>query len=218
MTSFTNLTVVVPRRALAPLLTAPDDNNMRVLRGSSPLVRLLHNHLAAMFQSATQLAAQDAAALLRPTLQLAAAAINGGVREESRQGVVSSLFGAIARHIERHIADPMLSVDSVAAAFGISQRKLYYLFEPWDGFASYVQKQRLAACRRALSDPAQRHLSVAEIAAAYGFTNSKSFSRAFRRHVGMTAREVRGLAGQGLGGTSAWSEADEWWTWIQELR
>ena len=50
------------------------------------------------------------------------AAINGGVREEGRQGVLSSLFGAIARHIELHIADPALSVDGVAAAFGISQR------------------------------------------------------------------------------------------------
>lgn len=217
-TSFTNLNVIVPRRVLAPLLTAPDEHNMQVLRGSSPLVRLLHNHLAAMFQSAPQLMPQDAEALLQPTLQLAAAAINGGLREESRQGVMSSLFGAIARHIELHIADPMLSVEDVAAAFGISQRKLYYLFEPWDGFASYVQKQRLQACRRALSDPAQRHLSVAEIAAAYGFTHPKSFSRAFRRHIGMTAREMRGLAAQGDGGTAIWSKADAWWTWIQQLR
>lgn len=216
--SFTNLNVIVPRRVLAPLLSAPDEHNMRVLPGSSPLVRLLHHHLAAMFQSAPQLTPQDAEALLGPTLQLAAAAINGGVREESRQGVVSSLFGAIARHIELHIADPMLSVDGVAAAFGVSQRKLYYLFEPWDGFASYVQKQRLQACRRALSDPAQRHLSVAEIAEAYGFANPKSFSRAFRRHIGMTAREVRSLAAQGGGRTAAWSKADEWWAWIQRLR
>lgn len=217
-TAFSNLNLIVPRRVLAPLLTAPDDHNMQVLPASSPLVRLLHNHLAAMFQSAAQLMPQDAEALLQPTLQLAAAAINGGLREESRPGVASSLFGAIARHIELRIADPMLTADNVAAAFGISQRKLYYLFEPWDGFASYVQKQRLHACRRALSDSTQRHLGIAEIAAAYGFPNPKSFSRAFRRHIGMTAREVRGLAGQAGDRTAMWSKADAWWTWIRQLR
>lgn len=218
VTGFSNLTAVVPRRLLAPLLSAPDEHNMRVLPGSNPLVRLLHSHLVAMFQSGSQLMPQDAEALLQPTLQLAAAAINGGVREEGRQGVLSSLFGAIARHIELHIADPALSVDGVAAAFGISQRKLYYLFEPWDGFASYVQKQRLQACRRALADPSQRHLSVAEIAEAYGFTHPKSFSRAFRRHIGMTAREVRSLAMRGESPSMTAIEPDEWWGWIRRLR
>ncbi|MEW6640999.1 MAG: helix-turn-helix domain-containing protein [Pseudomonadota bacterium] len=217
-TDFRNLNLVVPRRLLAPLLNAPNEHNMRVLSGTSPLVRLLHSHLQALFHSAPQLRLQDAEALLQPTLQLAAAALNGHAREDSRQGVVSSLFGAIARHIELHLADPTLSVDSVAAAFGISRRKLYYLFEPWDGFASYVQKQRLQACRRALTDPAQRHRSVAEIAGAFGFTHPKSFSRAFRRHIGMTAREVRSLAAEGGQRSAAWSEADAWWTWIQQLR
>ncbi|MGO4713754.1 helix-turn-helix domain-containing protein [Bradyrhizobium sp. 2TAF24] len=217
-TDFRNLNLVVPRRLLTPLLNAPDEHNMRVLSGASPLVRLLYSHLQALFQSGSQLTLQDADALLQPTLQLAAAAINGNAREESRQGVVSSLFGAIARHIELHIADPALSVDSVAAVFGISRRKLYYLFEPWDGFASYVQKQRLQACRRALADPAQRHRTVAEIAEAHGFTHPKSFSRAFRRHIGMTAREVRSLASEGDNLSAPWMATEEWWSWIRQLR
>ena len=217
-TDFRNLNLVVPRRLLTPLLATADNHNMRVVSGSDPLVRLLHGHLEALFQSAPQLQPQDAEALVAPTLQLAAAAINGSVREEGRQGVVSSLLGANSRHIELHLGAPGLSADSVAAMFGISRRKLYYMFEPVDGFASYVLQQRLQACRNALADPAQRHRNVAQIAEAYGFTNSKSFSRAFRRHIGMTAREVRSLAAHGEGHPAPHARAVDWWSWIQRLR
>ncbi len=58
---FTNLNLIVPRRLLAPLLRAPDEHNLRMVPGGSPLVRLLHTHLAALFQSAPQLRPQDAA-------------------------------------------------------------------------------------------------------------------------------------------------------------
>ena len=217
-TDFRNLNLVVPRRLLAPLLKAPDEHNLRVVSGTDPLVRLLHSHLQALHQSAPQLRTADAEVLLQPTLQLAAAAINGNLREDVQQGVASSLFGAVARHIEQRIADPSLSADNVATAFNMSRRKLYYLFEPVQGFAGYVLRQRLSACRRALADPAQRHRSVAEIAEAYGFSNSKSFSRAFRRQTGMTAREVRSLAVQADGHIAAWPQADGWWSWIRQLK
>lgn len=218
VTDFTSMNLIMPRRLLAPLLKRPDEHHLRRIPGSNPLVGLLHNHLQALFKSAPRMTQQEAEAIVRPTLELAAAAVNGTAAEENAHGVASSLAGAIARHVEAHLADPALSAETVAAAFGISPRKLYYLFEPRGGFASYVQDQRLYSCHKALADPAQRHRSIAEIAEAHGFTHPKSFSRAFRRKIGMTAREVRGLAQEREAPSALRGDAKEWWSWIEQLR
>jgi AraC-like DNA-binding protein len=215
---FKSINLIMPRRLFAPLLQTPDEHHLRRIPGSSPLVGLLHNHLQALFKSASQMTPQEAEAIVRPTLELAAAAVNGTAAEANAAGVGSSLLGAIARHVEARLPDPGLSAESVAAAFGISERKLYYLFEPRGGFASYVQDQRLYRCHQALADPAQRHRSIAEIAEAYGFTHPKSFSRAFRRKIGMTAREVRGLAADRDSQSMLRPNANEWWSWIERMR
>ncbi|MDH6233424.1 AraC-like DNA-binding protein [Mesorhizobium soli] len=218
VTDFDNINLIVPRRLLAPYLKVPEGHHMSIISGSNPLVGLLHNHLEALFRSASRMTQQDAEAIVRPTIELAAATLNGRPAEENAQGVASSLFGAILRHVDAHLSAPDMSAETVAAAFGISPRKLYYLFEPRGGFASHVQDQRLLRCHDALSDPAQRHRGIAEIAESYGFTHPKSFSRAFSRKIGMTAREVRGLATERERSAFGRSVSDEWWSWIERMR
>jgi AraC-like DNA-binding protein len=69
-----------------------------------------------------------------------------------------------------------------------------------------------------LLDPAHRHRSVAEIAESYGFTEARRFSRAFRRVMGATAREVRALAARGEFPSARSAGAGEWWQWIERMR
>jgi AraC-like DNA-binding protein len=218
-TDFGNINLIVPRRLLAPLLKAPDEQSMRILRGDMPLVALFRDHLRALYSQAGALRMEQAHSLVRPTLDLAASALNDAVTEEQGNSVNAVLFAAIRRHIDANIGNPELSPERAAAVFGISRRKLYYLFERVGGFAACVQEERLRRCHAALIAPANRDRSIAEIAAAHGFTSPASFSRAFRRVVGMTAREVRDLAAQGMAmERSSKRRGDDWSRWIAQAR
>ncbi|WP_196260819.1 helix-turn-helix domain-containing protein [Pelagibacterium limicola] len=212
------LNIIIPRRLLAPLLTRQDDHNTRIIRRENPMVGLFYNHLVGLFAAAPQMRPDQAAALVHPTVAIAAAVLNGAVEEDVMDGVNFSLFEAIASHVRDHLTDPGLAAEPVARRFGISLRKLYYLFERHGGFASYVQRQRLRACRQILADPAQQGLKIADIAERYGFSYGSNFSYAFRREFGMTARDVRQLALEGQGRLAWKGNSSEWWHWISRMR
>lgn len=217
-TAFENLNIVLPRRVIAPLLANPQSHHMSVLSGRDPLVTVLRSHLQALLQAAPNMRHEDAMAVLGPTVALAAAALNGRIQDAGAAQIVSAMVGAIRRYIEANIANPALTAEAVARQFEISERKLYYLFEPFGGFATYVQDRRLQRCHEALVDPALRHRGIAEIAESLGFLQPKSFSRAFGRKFGMTARDVRALAYRRDQSLPPQTVKDTWWNWIAQMR
>jgi AraC-like DNA-binding protein len=215
---FDSLNLTVPRRLLAPLLKAPDEQNLRVVSGKAPLTVLLRNHLQGLYQAAPDIGSGDAEAVVRPTLELAAAAINAAVAEENAAAVRLALTDDMRHYVDDHIVDQGLTAENVAAHFGISTRKLYYLFEPHGGFSSYVREARLRRCRAELIDPDHRHESIADIAERHGFNHRKSFIRAFRRSFDVTPREMRAFAVEGRRSFFEPGEGRTMWHWIRELR
>jgi AraC family transcriptional activator of tynA and feaB len=103
----------------------------------------------------------------------------------------AALRAAVLRHVQDHLADSSLSVTSVCRRFAISARTLHNLFEEVDGtFAATVRGLRLDRCAAALADPATTG-TIAEIAAAHGFDDPTTFTRAFRRRFGSRPSDVR---------------------------
>ncbi|MFL4908503.1 helix-turn-helix domain-containing protein [Streptomyces sp. MMS24-I2-30] len=97
--------------------------------------------------------------------------------------------------IQRHLADPRLSPETVAAAHGISVRRLYQLFRDEDvGVAAWIRARRLERCRRDLADSAQLSRSIQTIASRWGFPDPAHFSRTFRAAYGMSPRDYRHAA------------------------
>lgn len=211
-----NLTL--PRRMLGPLLKAPDEHNMRVVSGKAPLTALLRSHLETLHRQSPRMRHDEVEAIIRPTIELAAAALNMSVSEENAASVRLALTGQIRRHIDENIADPALSAETVAAAFGISLRKLYYLFEPHGGVSSYVTAGRLRRARMMLTEPRFQAMSVADIAEACGFAYRTNFVRAFRKLFGVTPREARGYASEGRSIASRYPAGSNMWHWIRQLR
>jgi len=116
------------------------------------------------------------------------AALGARDRAESRQ---AALRADVLRFVTAHLGDPGLSVLSVCRRFAISPRFLHRLFEEQEQtFARTVRTMRLEQCARLLGDPMNRS-TITEIAQRHGFTDSASFSRAFRRHFGVAPREMR---------------------------
>lgn len=216
------INLIIPRRFLSPLLDAPDTHSMRILSGEQPLVGLLRNHLQALAAAAPSMTSDDARRVIVPTLELAAAALNGGAhRQDTVSGVEHALLEAICRHVNAALPKADITLERVAGQFGISTRKLSYLFEPFGGFASWVRQRRLALVRATLTDPGQMHRTIEEIAEAHGFSHKANLGRAFRELYGLTPGQVRTflkerLAGEGIR-EADFRASSEWQHWIKGM-
>ncbi|WP_244206838.1 helix-turn-helix domain-containing protein [Streptomyces swartbergensis] len=57
--------------------------------------------------------------------------------------------------------------------------------------AGWIREQRLARCRRDLTDPAPDRLPVGAIGGRWGFADPAHFSHAFKSPYGLSPREAR---------------------------
>jgi AraC-like DNA-binding protein len=98
----------------------------------------------------------------------------------------------IKRCIEERLADPTLSVASLASRLGLSVSQVHRVFanEPLTP-AQYIWERRLEACSRDLREPRLAGRTVAEIAFGRGFNDAAHFSRAFRERFGCSPRAWR---------------------------
>lgn len=131
--------------------------------------------------------AQSLADLL-PTFMRSAqpAADSGGTATQA------AILYRVYQTIERKLGDPDLAPARVADAEGISERYLQKLFEgTGSSFTHYIRERRLQRTWADLSNPAEAHHSISEIAYRSGFNDSAYFSRAFRNRFGLSPREFR---------------------------
>jgi AraC-like DNA-binding protein len=111
-----------------------------------------------------------------------------------RADVGSDLTDRIIAYTLANLADPGLSVGSVARHHGISPRHLHQLFSRrGHTFAAWVRLQRLQRIRRDLLDPASAQRTTAAIAAHWGILDPGHLGRALKREFGQTAAEIRHL-------------------------
>ncbi len=120
------------------------------------------------------------------------APVVGPASEASGTATQAAILHRICQTIERRLDDPELAPARVAQAEGISERYLQKLFEGvGDNFTHYVRERRLQRAWADLSNPAEAHQSISEIAYRYGFGDSAHFSRTFRHRFGLPPREFR---------------------------
>ena len=98
----------------------------------------------------------------------------------------------VKRRIDDQLADPSLSVGSLAAELGVSASHIHRIFksEPLTP-SQYIWERRLEACSRDLLEPRMAGRPVADIAYGRGFNDAAHFSRAFRERFGCSPREWR---------------------------
>jgi acetamidase/formamidase/AraC-like DNA-binding protein len=118
--------------------------------------------------------------------------LSGRASDTNKTATQAAILHRICQIIERRLDDPELAPARVAQAEGISERYLQKLFEGvGDNFTRYVRERRLQRAWADLSNPAEAHRSISEIAYRYGFGDSAHFSRAFRHRFGLSPREFR---------------------------
>jgi len=109
-----------------------------------------------------------------------------------QRGVRAGRLAAVKADVMGNLANPGLSVGSVAARQGLTPRYIHMLFET-EGvtFSEYVVTKRLARAHRILTDPRLANRMIHEVALEVGFGDLSYFNRTFRRHFGMTPSEMR---------------------------
>lgn len=184
---------VTKRLAEARQLTAlrvPGDRGIGKL--ASAFLRQVHGELGHFETTSMERVHASTVDLL--TTALAEQACSRRVSQQDPKGV---LRHRVEAYIDRELADPNLTCESVAAAQGVSARYLRKLFQDEESSLSeLIWRRRLDHAYRRLSDPRCNGISVTTIGFDSGFKDVAHFSRAFRSRFGVTPRELRARAGE----------------------
>jgi AraC-like DNA-binding protein len=190
---FTNLSLIVPRQMLEPQLKAAGAQHLRTLDGREPMVALLRDHMVSLKRLAHQMTDTQAGEIAPSTVGLAAACLNGALddRPEQASGLATAQLARLRRLIEANLSNPELSAAWVARHGGVSRSKLYALFEPFDGVATYIRERRLRRALLQLAGGVERSVPIYRIAAEAGYLSEAAFTRAFTARYGASPREIR---------------------------
>ncbi|WP_159007093.1 helix-turn-helix domain-containing protein [Streptomyces sp. NRRL S-813] len=106
------------------------------------------------------------------------------------------LILTIREYIDRHLDDPELSAERIAAAHFISVRHLHRLFED-EGVTvgRLMLRRQVDECARELARRARVSRSISVVASRWGFRNAAHFSRTFMAVYGCSPQEWRREAG-----------------------
>lgn len=98
----------------------------------------------------------------------------------------------IKAYVLRHLRDPRLSVNAIAAHLKLSPSTIYRAFAPEPvSLNTWIWNQRLDGVKRDICDPALAGRTITDIAFSWGFNDAAHFSRIFRARFGCSARELR---------------------------
>src|SRR5882757_2569447 len=186
--------VIVPRSALASLVTNVEDLASRPIWNANPAVRLLVKYLDLVYAEAA-LGGPELHHLIATHVHDLLATIIGPNRDGAaiaERGARAARLAAIKFDIRANLGSRSLGVSTVAARHRLSRRSLQALFETAGiTFSQFVLEQRLARAHRMLVDPRHADATISAIALAVGFGDISYFNRNFRRRYGVTPSELR---------------------------
>jgi AraC-like DNA-binding protein len=174
-------------RAIAPLLDAATGSPL-----ITPLGRLLGDFLVTLLQRMPRLRESDAPQLTVAIESLVAACVAPSAKRVEAARVLLEIgrLERVRQTVRAHLQSPLLGPKMLCRQVGMSRSNLYRLLESEGGVTSYIQRHRLTEARTRLCD-SRNNQSIASMAHDLCFTDSSSFSRAFRARFGVSPGELR---------------------------
>ncbi|KQQ49860.1 AraC family transcriptional regulator [Pseudomonas sp. Leaf127] len=188
------LTFFVPRLIVEQTLPHAESLHGRVFENDDPLTRLLIKHVAGLSKNLPGMSESEGIHAFDISIQLMLGAfakqakLSGNVRAAAR----SAMFDQARRYIKEHLYQPWLTPESALSALQLPRATVYRLFQHEGGLGRYIINCRL----REAADEIVRYPNrqIIEIAYSLGFNSASDFTRAFRRHYGMSPQDHRYLA------------------------
>lgn len=189
---FDQLVLHMPRAALAARLGRPEALTARRIGGGGP-ARAAAAYLAALGPALREAGPEEAAALGRAALDLVALALGREAGALPPGGAAAEALRRRAKlRMAERIGEPGLGLPDLAAALGVSPRRLQEAFaEAGETPSGWLRERRLALAAERLRAPAWAGASVTGIAFGLGFADPSAFARAFAARFGESPRAWR---------------------------
>jgi AraC-like DNA-binding protein len=158
-----------------------------------PITSLTHDYLRRLAADPDLFTAPNTELIGHPSIELVRAVIATHLKADAlaAESLMSTLQLRILEYARNHLDDPGLCAEQIAAAHYISVRYLYkVLAGNGISLADWIRTHRLEACRQTLAKTSST-TTIAGVARRYGFTDTSSFSRAFRAEYGLSPSEWR---------------------------
>lgn len=179
------------------LIISPDEfpdfiNLFRSDLPSCPVIREAGDEIASLFDRCCA-AAQQESPYHREVLRGYALALIGTMLPQMElihhEALDLSMAQKILLHCDRHYTEP-LTLDSLAARFGISKYYISHLFSEkvGMGFSQYINRLRIGVAKRYL---ATSDKSITDISDLSGYSSIRSFNRQFIQLAGCSPTEYR---------------------------
>jgi AraC family transcriptional regulator, positive regulator of tynA and feaB len=186
--------IMVPRKQCTGWLSGLHALAARALAANGP-AHIAKDLLSLLLRDAAELDGRSERALHDSIVAL----VEQGLKSElERRGMPAQTRRSVdSAHVQSyvldHVADKGLSVERVAATFGMSRRSLYNLFAPLGVTPhAFIQSAKLDRAGALLSDGGSRDVPVVRIAEQCGFNDAAHFSRAFHARFGASPNVWRG--------------------------
>lgn len=192
----------VPRKRLAELIPAADDNVARTVEPDLPAARLLHRYIGILRGSDgiedDPLLVDHVSATLLDLVALTLGAGRDAAEVAAKRGLRAARLQAVLAEIKAGFAREGFSVGQVARRLGLSPRYVQDLLgETGATFSERVLELRLGKSRTMLASRLGAGMSISAVAYACGFSEVSYFNRCFRRRYGMTPTQARGAPEDG---------------------
>ncbi|GGV94351.1 hypothetical protein GCM10015535_59680 [Streptomyces gelaticus] len=193
-------TCMVPRRVLGVRDDQLEQVTATVIDADNPVAALVAPLLVTLAETAADCPEHVAGRLACNFTDLVATPVVERSAGD-RAGAVGSRYTRtweVCAYVDRHLEDPELGPDTIAAAHNISVRSLHKLFAG-EGItvSRLIQRRRLQECARDLARGDNGERTVSGVARRWGFSDPAHFSRLFRTAYGMSPsrwRDTRGGA------------------------
>jgi AraC-like DNA-binding protein len=184
----------LPLSVLAPLVPELDPTCMTRISRASTALALLTSYVRTALDQRMLTVPYERCLIERHVYDLVALALSAtrDTPVATASSVRSARLSVIQSDIVRALADPELSVASIAARHRITARYVHKLFEhAGQTFSQFVLRERLGRVHAMLTDHRFDHVSVSTLAFRVGFGDLSYFNRSFRRRYGRTPSQVR---------------------------
>ncbi|MCJ2050017.1 helix-turn-helix domain-containing protein [Methylobacterium sp. J-070] len=187
------LAIEIPRDRLERVLGSARQYAGLTVGGDRPAAALARSFLCDLARMSDRLTPQAAERLAAVGIDLVVASLAERLAQDVPRPVHGSLVVQRAKaYVEANLHDMTLDPPQLAAAAGVSLRRLQELFQEREQHISdWIWHSRLQAAAKRLADPGFLHLSLGALAYGCGFASQPHFSRRFKERYGMSPREYR---------------------------
>ena len=188
-----SLLLDLPRERFENVLGPSRLYSAHTVGGALASTILAHTYVRELIRVGGQLSPDAAERMASIGIDLIVASLSERMAQEVPRSVHGNVTVQRAKaYVEAHLGDPGLDPPHLAAAMGLSLRRLQELFhERGRHISDYIWDRRLETAAKRLSDPACAHLSIGMLAYGCGFASQAHFARRFKDRHGLSPRDYR---------------------------